>query len=29
MWRGLYLRAAVDVDDPDEVMDLAMDRLLD
>jgi len=26
---GTYLRAAVDVDDPDEVMDLAIDRLLE
>jgi hypothetical protein len=25
---GLYLRAAVDLDDPDEVMDLAIDRLM-
>lgn len=26
---GVYLRAAVDLDDPDAVMDLAIDRLLE
>ncbi len=27
--RGIYLDAIVDIDDPDEVMDLVVDRLLD
>jgi hypothetical protein len=26
---GVYLRVAVDLDDPDEVMDLAIDRLME